>query len=43
MVYLDIVAAGTYTYECRITSGSGATNLNEDSARQSPNFVAFEI
>jgi len=43
MVYLDTVAAGTYTYECRITSGSGATNLNEDNALQSPNFAVFEI
>ena len=43
MVYLDVIGAGTYIYEARITSGSGASNLNEDSALQSPNFVVFEI
>lgn len=43
MQYLDIVDAGTHTYKVEFAIGSGSSNLNEDGAIQSPNFVVFEI
>lgn len=41
--YLDIVSAGQHTYKVTFSLGSGSINLAEDGAKQSPNFVVFEI
>lgn len=41
--YLDIVAAGTYTYKFEFTIGSGATRLGENGATQAPQCMAYEL
>lgn len=43
LCYLDVVPAGTYTYKCSFTYGSGDTVLGEDGSIQSPQFIVFEI
>lgn len=43
MMYLDVVAAGTYTYEARFTRGAGTFTLSEGGALQAPNFLVMEI
>lgn len=41
--YLDIVPAGTHTYQIDFLIGSGTANLAENGALQQPDFSVFEI
>ena len=43
ITYLDIVSAGTYTYNALFSRGAGTFSLTEGGQVQSPNFVAVEI
>lgn len=41
--YLDIISAGTYTYQGLIEVGSGSITFGEEGNVQAPQFMAFEI
>lgn len=43
MAYLDIIPAGTYTYQVQFMRGAGNFSMTESRASQSPNFIAIEI